>query len=237
MQGFCKTKKSRLGNATGEKGNVIFLVLIAISIIAMLTWAVGQTTDQEENFANNASDDEQIGRMLTYAGTLANTISQLVIAGARTETLYTLLNVSAPNSGVAYTAGAHNLKLFHPMGGGMNYITETGNPASSSTVATDYKINKTSIITGVGATDVVVGDVVFTAKVTSLKACQRINFLLKGVATVPVLATASFDNLFTNGLTVTVAAGNCASCVNVAQQCVSNTAADAFGYYSVLLPG
>lgn len=220
----------------GESGNALFILLIAIVILGALSYAVSQSSDAPTSMADNAARDEQIARMFTYAGTIAGTLNQMVATGARADTLYSNLSVLAP-SNAAFNTGTHNYKLYHPMGGGLNYVTASGSTTNSDTVATSYLVNPGSIVTDIGPTDVTVGDILFTAKINSLVSCQRINYLLRGSTTVPVLATASFDSLFTTGSTVTINATNCASCVAVAQSCVSNTANTAWGYYAALFPG
>lgn len=222
-----------------ERGNALIYIFVAIAILAMLTFAVSDSTDSTDSIADYATADEQISRMMTYSGTLAGAISQMIASGARAESIYSTLSVLNPQQ-AGYETPPHNMKLYHPMGGGMNYVTSTGNSTSSDTVATTFRINPASIVTGVGPTDAVIGDVLFTAVVTSLKACKRINYLLTGqttAAATPTLATATFTSLFTTGSTVTITAANCPNCVNRAQACVSNTANTAWGFYSTLLPG
>jgi hypothetical protein len=219
-----------------ERGNALLYVFIAIAVLAMLTFAVSDSNDFTENIADYAADDEQIARMMTYSGTLGSAVSQMIAGGLRAETVYSTLSLQAPGQ-AGYETAPHNLKLYHPMGGGMNYMTATGATTSSNTVATTFRVNPASIVTGVGSTDITVGDVLFTAVITSRKACQRINFLLTGASSMPVLATASYTSLFVTGSTVTISAANCPNCVNRGAACVSNTADTAWGFYSTLLPG
>lgn len=227
---------SENGRRKGERGNALLYVFIAIAVLALLTFAVSDTSDNTDNIADYAVADEQIARILAYSGTIAATLNEMVIAGATHETLYSTL-VTTPPGGAGFGTAPHNMKIFHPMGGGLNYISSSGSATDTDTVGTSFKINPGSIVDDVGPTDAVVGDILFTAVINDVEACQRINFLLRGDGTVPVLATASFDNLFTTGAAVTIDAANCADCVGVAQACVSNTAGDAWGFYAALLPG
>lgn len=222
-----------------ERGNALIYIFVAIAVLAMLTFAVTESEDSTDTIADYAAADEQISRMMTYSGTLAGAISQMIASGARAESVYSTLSVLTPSQ-AGFDTPPHNMKLYHPMGGGMNHVTSTGNPASSDTVATTFRVNPGSIVTGVGPTDAVVGDVLFTAVITSKTACRRINYLLTGQthwSATPTLATATYTSLFTTGNTVTITAANCPNCVNRGQACVSNTADTAWGFYSVLLPG
>jgi hypothetical protein len=172
--------------------------------------------------------------MLTQAATLGGALHQLAANGEDPATLYTTLSLLKPGD-AGYETSPHNLKIYHPLGGGVAYMAQTSSGAD--VVANSFGINKAAIIKGVGSTDAVVGDIVFTAKVTTAAYCQRVNQILNGSAAVPVLTTADFDTLFTAGTAVTVDATNCAACVNAARLCVSNTGATAWGYYAALFPG
>ncbi len=227
-------KKRKSG--IGEKGNALLFVFIAIAILAGLTYALSSSNDDSENISDYAAADEQISRMLSYSATLGASLNQLVMAGANAQTLYTDLSVLKPSE-AGYNTAPHRLKLFHPMGGGMNYVGETGPVGSSDTVATDFKINKGAIIEGVGPTNVTVGDIVFTAIVKSENACKRINFILTGDQTLPIMKTATYNDLFTTDNATDVATGLCDDCVNVPQICVTNIAGTQWGFYSVLYPG
>lgn len=219
---------------TGERGNVLFMILMAVALIAMLTRVVSKGSEQQADTLDREKNNDEISRLINYTSILGMALNQMVINGQEPTTLYSTL--SALKIGDAgYDTAPHDTKIFHPMGGGVSYSSASS--MSASAIATGYKINKGSIITGVGETDAVVGDVVFVAKISALEHCQTLNTLLTGAATVPVLATATFDALFTAGTTVTVDGTNCADCVNNAKFCVTNTGGTEWGYYAALLPG
>lgn len=104
-------------------------------------------------------------------------------------------------------------------------------------MATDINIVPGAIIKSVGETDVTVGDIVFTAQVTSQAACKRINLKARGNETMPTMADVTYTALFVTGATTTVANAQCANCVGVAEACVENVSGNAWGYYRVLFPG
>ena len=217
------------------RGNALIFILIAILLLGTLTYAITYSGDQQMNFSDRVAEDEQIGRLLTYVGTVAGTLNQMVVAGAKADTLHTTLLIDAPGS-VAYGTPPHTMNLYHPHGGGMSYQTaSSGNPSNAA--AYNYKISRGSIVEDVGPTDAAVGDILFTARIDSAAYCGRINWLLRADATVPTLDDTDFTNLFDNGLDVTIAAANCAGCVGLSQLCVSNASANAWGYYAVLFPG
>ena len=215
-----------------EKGNVLFIILIAIAALALLTQMLSHSSVEQSDALSRQAQDDEISRMLTQAAVLSGAIRQMVINGEDAAALYLNLSILKPGD-AGFETSPHYLKIYHPFGGGIKYMSSSS--GNSSTVATDFNISKASIITGVGATDTL-GDILFSAKISSEALCQKINKILtESTAVPPILATADFDLLFA-GTAVTIAAGNCASCVNIPRLCVSNTAATEWGYYASLLP-
>lgn len=226
-----RIKNHRLGC---HRGNALFYILIAIALVGALTYSVSQQSSESTDFIDNASNDEQIARMMTYAGTLASALNQMVVAGnAKAETLYTDLKTDAPNT-AAYGTAPYNMQLYHPQGGGMNYVTATGDTADSNTVATDFYVVKDASVKNIGPTDTG-GDIMFVAKVTSAAACARINYLLTGDGTVTPMVAAAFNGLFVSHTSAVIDGTNCATCVGKSQYCVSN--GTSWGYYATLFPG
>lgn len=217
-----------------QRGNVLFLILLAIALIAMLTRVVSQGSEQQADTLDREKRTDEIAKLINYASMLGMALNQMVINGQEPTTLYTTLSTLKVGD-AGYTTAPHDTKIFHPMGGGLSYSSASS--MSASAIATGYKINKGSIVTGVGETDVTVGDILFVAKIATVEDCQTINTLITGAATIPVMATVTFDALFTAGTTVTIDAANCADCVNQSKICVQNTGGTAWGYYTALLPG
>lgn len=221
---------------SNEQGNALFIVIIAIAVLGMLSYAVMQSSEQPTAMADDTARDEQIARMFAYAATTAGTLNQMIAAGADANTLYTTLDTTAPTAS-GFSTAPFNTKLYHPLGGGLNYVTSSGAVTSSATVATTYGINKASIITDVGQSNATIGDMPFTAVITNAPACERINYMLTGSIAMPVMDVATYQNLFLNNVTVTLNAATCADCVAKAQICVVNSDTTGWGYYSALLPG
>jgi hypothetical protein len=234
MQKINRQKRGNSGNSLrGDSGNILFIILLAIGILALLTYALSRSSEQQSQGVDRQVSDDEIYHLFTQVAAINGAVNQMVENGKHPDDLDTDISALKPGDG-GYEAAPHDTKIYHPMGGGVGYLAASSTAATP--VANNFKINATSIVTGVGATDVTEGDILFTATVSSLAACQRINELALGSAAVPTLATASFDALVTAGTTVTIAAGNCPSCVGVPKICVTNTGGTAWGYYAVLLP-
>ncbi len=216
----------------GERGNVLFMILLAIVVLGALTMAISQNSTEQSDVIPRQTQDDQINRMLTYASALGSALQQMVVSGENPLTLYSSLSLLKPGD-AGFETSPNNLKIYHPLGGGITY--QSASSPDTNAIATNFNINAGSIITGVGATNTI-GDIVFVATVSSAAYCARINQILYNSAAVPTMNSATFTSLFTNNTTVTVNGGNCASCVNMKQYCVTN-GSGAWGFYAALLPG
>lgn len=223
-------KKSR----RGESGNVLLLIMLAIVVLAMLTAVVSQQSETQVDVMDRQTMDNEVSRLFSYTSLLGSALSQMLVNGEDPDSLYLTLSLLKPGD-AGFETSPHNAKIYHPMGGGVEYMSATSN--TTTPAATNLSINPAAIITGIGPTNATVGDIVFTAIVSSAAYCQRINLKVTGSSSVPVLATADFNTLFTAGTAVTIGANCTPTCANIPRQCVSNTAGTAWGFYSVLLPG
>lgn len=217
---------------------MLIIILISIAALAMLTMMVSKTSEQQSDVISRQTRDDQLSRLLAQASTLGGAINQMLVNGEDPAALYKVppdgINQVLPGA-AGFETSPHNLKLYHPMGGGVSYLSSSS--PDSTAIATAYSINQTSIITGVGETDVTVGDIVFTAKISAVEYCQRLNEIVTGSSAVPAMADATFDALFTAGTVVTVDGTNCANCIKKARICVANVSGNAWGFYAALLPG
>jgi hypothetical protein len=233
-----------------ENGNVFVLIFVAIALLGALTWAVSYSTQQQTSLSSNAEIDSQIAILMAQGSALSGAVQQMIVNGAEPSQLPTSdatygLSTLTPGA-VGWDIAPNTLKIYHPYGGGIKYETQTGTGAvlsNTANLANNFKISKGSIVKGVGPTDTV-GDMVFTAAVASLAACQRINQLVRGTAataTPPTMTDIAYTAMIVNGTDTTLddttgGSGTCATCINIAQSCVRNTSANAWGYYQVLYP-
>ncbi len=225
-----------------EQGNVLFIVFIAIMIVAGLTFMLSQGSEQGTSAADRTASDAQISQMLGYVGTLAAAVQQMTEGIADPATLYADISL-ARVSDAAYNIAPHRLKIYHPLGGGIVQMTATGDASASSTVAYNFRINPGSIVKDVGPTNVTTGDILFTAQVSSLEYCQRINQTLRGTTAIPAVRNAPdffslFEDTAATPTAVTLDEVTCADCVSIAMSCVVyNGDPKLYGFYAVLLPG
>lgn len=220
-----------------ESGNVLFIIMLAVVVLAALTAAISRQSETQVDVLDRQTMDNEISRMLSYTSVMGGALSQMLVNGENSDTLYLTLSLLRPGD-VGYETSPHNTKIYHPMGGGVEYMSASATTATPA--ATDLRVNPAAIITGIGPTNVTVGDIIFTAVVSTATYCQRINTVVTGSSAVtlaPVLTTVNFDTLFTTSTAVTIGANCTPTCANIPRQCVSNTAGTAWGFYSAMLPG
>lgn len=217
-----------------QSGNILFLILIAIAMFGILTAVISNSTKEHKETLNRQTVDAQISVVLNYVSSLSSALLNLVMAGADQSTIYqNLLTLKPGDDG--YEESPHQYKIFHPLGGGIEYLSSSTN-TSSSALATNFNINKGSIITGVGKSDALIGDIVFTARITSEDYCQAINKKINGSTSIPEMSDSTFNTLFTSDTEVTVDSSNCPDCVGITRSCISNSSDSEWGFYSVLFP-
>jgi len=215
-----------------ESGNVLMIILLAIIVLAMLTELISRSSTQQSDTLSRQTMDNEISRMLTQTSALGGALNQMIMNGEDAATLYSTLSLLKPGD-AGFETSPHNLKIYHPLGGGIAYMAGSATGAA----ATGFNIDSGAIVTGVGATNAVIGDLLFTARISSAAYCQRINTVVTGASAVPTLVTANFNTLFTAGTAVTLGANCTPTCANIPRQCVSNVETTAWGFYSALLPG
>lgn len=132
-----------------EKGNALFYVLIAVVLLAALTYAVSQS-----GRGNTGRIDEERARlaaadMLEYANTIAQAVSQLRLRGCRVDELSfegatgTYNNTDAP--------GDNSCHIFEINGGGVNFqeLPEGAQGTAASWVFSgDMEINEVGTTCG-----------------------------------------------------------------------------------------
>jgi hypothetical protein len=233
-----------------ERGMAFFYVFLAIAVMALLTYTVTRIGKGSTALPESAARREQVTRLVEQAALISSAIQQMIGGGADATAIAS--NLSTITGGNTWDTGPHRYKIYHPYGGGVKYMSQagTGSALSDDNIADNFQVRTGSYVKGVGATDAggspAYPDILFTARVFSLEACQAINTAVNGAAataTPPTVEDAtSFSNLFTNTTGATNATledttPTCTNCLNITQSCVRDSGGTAFGYYQVLLPG
>jgi len=221
--------------ANNQQGSILIMILIAIVLLAIITGVVSNSGEQQKDSLDRQTRDAQVSLLINHTAALNSAILQMVMHGEDVNTIYQKLStLKAGDDG--FEDAPHKYKIYHPLGGGISYMSATSNTASEA-VATNFDINLSSIITGVGKTNETIGDIIFTAKITSASYCSYINEKLLSITTVPEMSSSAFDDLFNNNAVVTIDSSNCPECVNTARLCVRNSTYNEWGFYTSLFPG
>lgn len=104
-----------------ESGNALFYILIAVALLAALSYAV---TFGSRATVNNLDRDRinlLSSEILEYANIIANGVSQLRLRGYRPDNISFESPQTAANDyiGINCTTNDHECKVFHPSGGGL----------------------------------------------------------------------------------------------------------------------
>lgn len=120
-----KVMKNQLMDRETERGNVLFLILIAVALFAALSYAVTQSTrsgsgtaDKEKSLLSGAS-------MTQYPTSLRTSIIRMVLGGSDVTEIY--FDTPAGFSGMSDLSKA----IFHPTGGGAVYQQAPGDLMTS----------------------------------------------------------------------------------------------------------
>lgn len=215
------------------RGNALIIILIAIGLVASLTYAVMKSSDEGGTVADYASADEQISRLMSYSGTLGAALNQMALVG--NIKIHSDISVLQPGD-AGFDTAPHMAKIFHPLGGGVEPQSATG--PTQDTIANPTVARAFRVLTAAGVDDIganATPDVLFTAIVTKQAYCERINKMLTGSSTVPVYT--GYLSLFVTGTPSIITTAQCATCAGKTRLCVRNIAGTSWGFYAVLFPG
>lgn len=115
------TKPRQQRHRQNEQGNVLFVILIAIALLASLTYAITQGSRSGTSGLTGERRELAAGEIITYGNALANTTGQLRLRGCSPEQISFDNNISAIDYENGSAPGNNTCHIFHPDGGGMTY--------------------------------------------------------------------------------------------------------------------
>jgi len=156
-----------------ESGNVLFYILIAVALIAALSFAVSQSGRGNVQQLNAERARLYASEIIEYANNLGNIVTQLKLRSCNEAELN--FENPADTGYVNPTAASDNLcDIFHPAGGGFTWQRiplETRD--TTNFYLTDYFINGTNHVSGTKSS---AGDLIFLAEIQE-SVCTAINTL------------------------------------------------------------
>jgi hypothetical protein len=152
-----------------ERGNVLFLILIAVALFAALSYVVtqstrsgGGTTEREQSILNSA-------QMTQYPTALRTAIIRMILGGTRIENV--LFN--APD---AFSTISVNRLVFHPNGGGAVFQTAPADlMAGTANQQGSWNFNAEYHVVGLGVDTVNGNDLIAFLPGVSAAVCRQAN--------------------------------------------------------------
>ncbi len=196
----------------GERGNVLFLILIAVALFAALSYAVTQSTRSGGGDASNEKSLVSSAALTQYPASLKTTIVRMMVSNNVSVDELTFDTPSNFSSQLTSDT-LRTANVFYPgLGGGATYVKAPTDVISSG--PGDWIFNARNRVANIGsdATDASAVDIVAILPNVKQSVCSKVHSQL-GIAAVPTISgaevatTASTQKLAANPA-ITYTAGN-----------------------------
>jgi hypothetical protein len=223
-----------------QSGNILIYILIAVALLASLSYAVTQST---RGSANISAERARLfaGEIIDIASSMASGVEQLRLRGVNTEDL--CFN-HASWGGANYNHGGcgdTQTHLYTPEGAGLNWaLAPSGAMDAAATPDNLWHFYSDNEIENVGTTsgDAAGVDLIVMVDELSLTVCQQINDLLgvTDASTAPPSDTGYGATRFTGTFSYTATIGDeDAALAGKNAACFLNTTTGEYAFYKVLL--
>lgn len=209
-----------------QAGNAMVYVLIALALFGFLTITLSSQNDQADG---QNLDDEQAAlyanELMSYAASAQNAVDMMIATGSEIDDLDFVLPSDA-----AFNTPPHYNKVFHPLGGGLNYEEKFNEDAQNHATDSQWAIN-----TGINIvwTPTTANDVTISAYFVKQQVCEEINKTILGNTTIPVTASPHAEYFLSTG-TTNFDMTECAACEGYPSLCVENDTNDNYSFYSII---
>ena len=198
----------------GERGNVLFLILIAVALFAALSYAVTQSTRSGGGDAARETNKLGSAQITQYPASLRTSIIRMVINNQDVDTL----EFNTPADFANCWSGFSRC-VFHPSGGQATYVQIPGDLMAGGT-AGDWVFNGENAINLIGTSNAAdtptsaTADLIAFLPGVSNSVCTSINEQLGIGATIPaetgILFTSASSMVDPDGSTATsICSGAC----------------------------
>lgn len=151
-----------------EKGNVLFLILIAVALFAALSYVVtqstrsgGGSTEREKNILSSA-------QMTQYPTALRTSIIRMVLGGVAIENV--MFNAPGNQGSISVSQ-----LVFHPQGGGATYQDAPADLSASGNAGLAWTYNANFDVPGIGIDGAGGNDVIAFLPGVSSGVCKQVN--------------------------------------------------------------
>lgn len=217
-----------------ETGNVLFIILIAVALLAALSFAITQSSQSGGSGTINRERASLIAsEILSTSNIIAETVTKLRLSGCTenqisfdTPKLTGYSNASAP--------GDNSCNVFHINGGGLNY--QPLNPEAANGAFSTWYFTSDFEIQDIGTTD---GSddsnelLIYTARINETT-CAELNRLTLASSDIPTLTIPFVPSQFTGAYSYRMTLSD-ANIDGQRAACVFDTASNSYNFYRVLL--
>ena len=226
-------------NRKNERGNVLFYILIAISLLATLSYAVTQSSRGGSSGVTKERANLFAGEIIAYSNAVASATAQLRLRGCTPEQISFENNITALYANGSAPAD-NSCNIFHPSGGGLSFQ----NPDKKTKVngATGLYIDGSMEIQNIGTTcgTIACSDLTLYIRDIREDICIALNNKLgiNNPSGVPPVDDGSDFDPFTGTFTYDETLGDVAGSAAIAGAnagCVRETVAGNYSYYRVLI--
>lgn len=231
--------KKQSPESSAESGNVLFYILIAITLIASLSYAVSSSN----RGIHDISDDRAklyAGEIIDYANIISNAVAQLRLRGCSdTEisfennmfTDYTNTNAPSDDSCDIFDLNGGALQIAAPTPEAMN---QAASPDNEWHIYADNEVNHIGTTSSAASS----ADLILVTDELKASICQQIN-ALSGVTnanTAPPTDTDIGETQFTGSYSYTATIGDESSALSgQSTGCFQNTTDNKYVFYKVLI--
>ena len=226
-----------------ESGNVIFYILIAVALLASLSFAVSQGNRGSSQQVSEERARLIASEIIEYANIMTSAVSQIRLRGTDLSALcfdHTSWGASDYNHA---GCGDDLNKIFHPSGAGLDWSNAPAEAMDASASPDNlWHIYGDNEIQNVGSTtgDANGADLILLADEISLPVCQKLNELLGVTAanTAPPTDTAYGTTRYIGAFGYTATIGDEVGGAALSGQsagCFLNTTTSEYAYYKVLI--
>ena len=230
----------RANRRTGERGNALVYVLIAIALFAALSFTLARQGDSGET-VSLADDRAEIyaSDLISYSVQVKSVIDQMLFTGTKVGDLDFILPTAAGFSGG--TQLDRTQRVYHPEGGGLNPASIPDDVATSEMTNPDagWYLGR---FNNVEWTPTAADDVILVAYQIRREVCEKINMKVKGTTAIPVLGdsikevminAADYGGANTDFTTDPLGTPICGTCHKVSALCVQDQSLDGYAFYTV----
>ena len=165
---------------TGERGNVLFLILIAVALFAALSYAVTQSSRSGGGDASRETNLISGAQITQYPAGVRTTLVRMIIGNTEVNTLE--FNSPSDFGNCTGAPATHGRCVFYPSpdGGGATYTLAPGDIMVSNTATpwifnAENEINRVGISVGGDTPSAASADIIAFLVGVDTSVCERIN--------------------------------------------------------------